>query len=120
MLTKELEMLRETEQRCKQLLAEVERESLHMKTEAGREAEREREKFEQAARRDGEALLKKVAGELAAEKQARLAEKEAELAAMWQGGETKVATAAEKLMERMCSGDDCADEPLSDSGAEAG
>jgi|GEM_PF-3495275 hypothetical protein len=116
----ELEMLRETEQRCKQLLAEAEREALHIEADAKREAEREREKFEGIARRDGEALLEKIRLEAAAEKQVQLEIKKAEIESMWQGSEEKIAAAAKRLMERMCSSDDRTDEPLPASGAETG
>ena len=120
MLTKELDMLREAEQWCKHLLAEAEREGLNIEAEARREAERERQKFESTARRDGETLLEKVRIETAAEKQAQLEIKKTEIEAMWQGSEEKTAAAAAILMERMCSGDDCANEPLPASGAQTG
>lgn len=120
MLTEQLQAIKQTEQLCRELLGRAQAQRLRILAEAEQEAETEYSKQEASARREGEARLAQAREEAAALKQEQLCQREAELSRLRDGNEARIAHAVTKIMERMCSGDDCADEPFQPFGAQTG
>ena len=112
MLEKELALLKQTELDCRAMVAEAKKEAARIEAAARQEALREYEKYEKAAAEEGAALLEKARADAEAEGKALLEEKKAEIAAMQGEREVGVETTVEKLIERLCCGDDRADEPF--------
>lgn len=112
MLKNELEALRQAESRCRELLSQAEEERLRIESAAKKEAELDYRRLEEQARREGEARLEQARAKALADKQAGLDALEKEIEAMRQRSRAHIRPAAEKILERMCNGNDCSHESI--------
>ena len=118
MIEKELEELRKTERMCRERLAEAEEERQKAESDAKENAEKEFKRLETEARSEGEARLAQVRVDADERKRAELEVLSAEIEEMKQAGKARIAPAVQKIIERMCGGDDCANELFQPAGAE--
>ena len=120
MLKNELESLHQAELSCRELLNQAEEERLRIENEAKTEAEAEYRKLVEEARREGEALLEQARAQAALGKQASLEALCLEIEEMRRNSSPRIRMAAQKILERMCNGNDCAHEPIQHSAAQTG
>ena len=118
MIEKELEELRQTEQLCRELIAAAEEERLKSERDAKTNAEKESRRQELEAHSEGEERLLRARLDADERKRAELAAMSEEIERMIQSGKARMGPAVRKIIERMCNGDDCANELLQPSGAE--
>lgn len=120
MLKNELESLHQAELRCREFLNQAEEERLRIENAAQKEAETEYRKLVEEARREGESLLEQARARAALDKQASLDGLSREIEAMRRQSEPRIRMAAQKILERMCNGNDCAHEPIQHSAVKTG
>lgn len=120
MLTNELEALRQAELRCRELLNQAKEERLRIEGVAKKEAELDYRNLIEEARREGEARLEQARAQAALDKQAGLDALSLEIDAMRRQSQAYIRPAAQKILERMCNGNDCAHEPIQHSAVKTG
>ena len=106
MIEKELEELRQTEQMCRELVTEAEAERRKAEQDAKTNAETELKRLEKEARSEGEARLEQARVDAAENKRTELEAMNAEIERLKQSGKARTGPAVQKIVERMCNGDD--------------
>ena len=120
MFTSELELLKKTEDLCKTLRSQAEKESLQIELDAKQAAEEEFRNQELAAHRAGEALVEQARKDALLYKEEQIKQQLAKVQSLREGNERKIQNAAKQIVERVCSGNDCKDESIQPSDSQAG
>ena len=112
MIKKELEILRETEQECREMLSRAEQERLELLRAAREEAKRQHEAMTQEAHEEGRRHMLEAAAQETAERAVRLAQWEAQVQRVMEKGNSRLDAAVYTIFEGMWTNGNRTDDQL--------